>query len=585
MRFVAVAAFAAAWDYLAGGDDWVEGVCTHPDVAQTQSPIQLPDAAAKDALTKFVYTYPVFEEPVKLYATGHSLGVTFPDWYKGGFALVDDVLKIKQGGDLFRLKMVELHTPGEHLLPGGVRPRLEMQFMHQNGYGVSGVAIPFVDGDVDHPFLTALLEKPLPTAKGQESLANVAAHKWDIASLVEGAAFNMYDGSLTVPPCDPHVKWVVRAAPISASAQQLYAIETAMKQIAPPRGNARDAKDVGGRQVSAIAAVNWNSDDVMGEVTAALSALPTPAAAAPLIHAKDVLGSAFKALSAVDSPALTSAKAALVKAEQDVEGASVGVGQAKSAYDNQKALYDGSDGLVGKIQTLWSVIATKQGYDGALALQANCYTTYYAALGATISTVETELEAMLAAGVNETSQAALNGLLVKMQAEKAIAGKEAAQSAEAAEHLSIDTPTEKVLERPTVFPDKYLKYSPEVVPHQHEAANPFDPSAAERIERIGARPGQQVSAHNRMHASIRQAQGVGQKNYPATVRDVVVDEEKHFATDVDESSHEKDELHLGAAAGTATDTATAASSFLHPREAKAPPKAAQASRVKGWWES
>ena len=52
-----------------------------------------------------------------------------------------------------------------------------------------------------------------------------------------------------------------------------------------------------------------------------------------------------------------------------------------------EALYDGSDGLVGKIQTMWSVIATKQGYDGALALQASCYSNYYAALGATISTV------------------------------------------------------------------------------------------------------------------------------------------------------------------------------------------------------
>ena len=47
--------------------------------------------------------------------------------------------------------------------------------MHQNGYGVGGVAIPFVDGDVEHPFLTALLEKPLPTANGGESMADLYA--------------------------------------------------------------------------------------------------------------------------------------------------------------------------------------------------------------------------------------------------------------------------------------------------------------------------------------------------------------------------------------------------------------------------
>ena len=43
---------------------------------------------------------------------------------------------------------------------------------------------------------------------------------------------------------------------------------------------------------------------------------------------------------------------------------------------------------------------------------------------------------------------------------------------------------------------------------------------AERTERIGARPGQQGSAHGRFHASVRQAQGVGQPTYPASLRDV-----------------------------------------------------------------
>jgi carbonic anhydrase len=594
MRFVAAAALAAAWDYLAGGSDWVDGVCTNPDLAAKQSPIQLPDAAEKDGLTKFVFTYPVFEEPVKLYATGHSLGVTFPDWYKGGYALVEDVMKISEASDLFRLKMMELHSPGEHLLAGGVRPRLEVQFMHQNGYGVGGVAIPFVDGDLEHPFLTALLEKPPPQANGLESMVNLVARGLDIGALVDGAAFNLYDGSLTVPPCDPNVKWVVRAHPIVASAKQLYAIETAMKQLSPPRGNARDVKEVGSRHVSAIAAVNWNSENVMEEVTSALNALPAVPDSQPLVDAEDVLGSAFQALGSQDSPALASAKAELVKAQQDLEGASVGVGQAKGAYDNTKALYDGSAGLVGKIQTMWSVIATKQGYDGALALQASCYSKYYAALGATIAVVETELNAMLAAGVDETSQKGLNGILTKLQAEKAMAEKAAAESAENAESLGVDTATDRVLEKPTVLPDKYLKYEPEVVPHQHESANPFDPAVAERTERIGARPGQQTSAHNRMHASIRQAQGVGQATHPASLRDVKhepeppSEEQKELAAKAQEiTASAVDQANAAQAnAVNSITSAGTASAFLHPKDAKkAREEAAPARRVKAWWES
>merc|ERR1719453_1995904 len=110
---------------------------------------------------------------------------------------------------------------------------------------------------------------------------------------------------------------------------------------------------------------------------------------------------------------------------------------------------------------------------------------------------------MLDAGVTETSQKGLNGLLANLKAQKTMAEKAEAHAAETAESLGGDTETERVLEKPTVLPDKYLKYQPEVVPMQHESANPFDPSVAERTERIGARPGQQVSGYNRFHASVR----------------------------------------------------------------------------------
>merc|ERR1719375_752767 len=170
---------------------------------------------------------------------------------------------------------------------------------------------------------------------------------------------------------------------------------------------------------------------------------------------------------------------------------------------------------------------------------------------------------MLAAGVDETSQKGLNGILTKLQAEKAMAEKAAAESAENAESLGVDTATDRVLEKPTVLPDKYLKYEPEVVPHQHESANPFDPGVAERTERIGARPGQQTSAHNRMHASIRQAQGVGQATHPASLRDVKF-EPPAPAENATAPAANATDAPAEAAAGAD------ASSFLHPRAQAAP---------------
>ena len=49
--------------------------------------------------------------------------------------------------------------------------------------------------------------------------------------------------------------------------------------------------------------------------------------------------------------------------------------------------------------------------------------------------VEAELKKMLAAGVDESEQPALNALLKKMQDQKAIAEKDAKAAAEAAEKL------------------------------------------------------------------------------------------------------------------------------------------------------
>jgi carbonic anhydrase len=431
MRIVVLAAHASAWDYLSGGADWQEGVCSHPDVGAKQSPVSLPEAPTVDTAETLFYNYPTFEEPVKLYATGHALAYTFPDWYKAGFAAAADVTEIQEG-TMYRLQMMHIHAPGEHRF-GDVQPRLEVQLMHVKGYGVGGVAIPFVEGGEAHPFLTALLEQGLPTVHGSESLENVATRHWPMAELFAGAAFDSYAGSLTVPPCDPNVEWFVRAQPIAVSSEQLYQVEQAIKLLSPPRGNARDVQPLGDREVRKVAAVDFYSEDVMAAAVEALSKNQVPAGVEDdsIVNPADVLNNPiFTSIFHDDSAVMKNAKTSVEMAAQDVDGARVAVNQAKQALDNQQAMYNGADGLVGKISLMWSVIGAKAGYDASLAARAGATARYQAAFAEALDTIENEIRVMMAANSTTTTVEAMESALDKLTAERALALK-AKEEAEA----------------------------------------------------------------------------------------------------------------------------------------------------------
>ena len=62
--------------------------------------------------------YPLFTEPVRLYATEHTLSVSFPDAYKAGFAHVGSVGEISQDAEVFQLRQMSFHAPGEHHFSG-----------------------------------------------------------------------------------------------------------------------------------------------------------------------------------------------------------------------------------------------------------------------------------------------------------------------------------------------------------------------------------------------------------------------------------------------------------------------------------
>ena len=72
----------------------------------------------------------------------------------GACTCVLQVEDIRTGGNVFRLRQMTMHAPGEHKY-GSTIPRLEVQFMHEQGFNLGAISIPFVDGGPSSKFLQA----------------------------------------------------------------------------------------------------------------------------------------------------------------------------------------------------------------------------------------------------------------------------------------------------------------------------------------------------------------------------------------------------------------------------------------------
>jgi carbonic anhydrase len=359
MRAVGFLALVWAWDYLTGGANWKEGICGQGQRLILQSPIELGEATPEPG-RKLVHTYPTYAEPVKLVANEHTLTVTFPENYKGGFADVMHVEDIRTGGNVFRLRQMTMHAPGEHKF-GSAIPRLEVQFMHEQGFNLGAISIPFVDGGPSSKFLSVLLESELPSVPWAESDTNFNGD-WPIAELIEGSTFDTYAGSLTEPPCEQNVQWYVRSKPIAVSHEQLQQFEAAIQKLSPPRGNARSVQPLMGRVVNRIVTQPWESAETMEAVEGVkldLDAIGVSEEPDPIVKSDILSNPAFSGVFADDSPAIEASKIALAKAAQDVAGTETNLAVAKANLGTQESLYSGAEGFVGKITMMWNVIGAK----------------------------------------------------------------------------------------------------------------------------------------------------------------------------------------------------------------------------------
>jgi carbonic anhydrase len=134
----------------------------------------------------------------------------------------------------YQLDEVSIHTPSEHHL-AAKRYDLEIQLHHKSPTaGRMSIAILASETPSGHSELQKLISD-LPAKRDQaREVTNI-----DFERLMPGSEdYFYYNGSLTTPPCNEEVRWIVMRRPISVSAQQIDRL------LSTTRFNARSLQSV-----------------------------------------------------------------------------------------------------------------------------------------------------------------------------------------------------------------------------------------------------------------------------------------------------------------------------------------------------
>jgi carbonic anhydrase len=207
-----VSPWKTPWDYAGprGNAHWSEldpayAACN----GKEQSPIDIrnPEKAALPAL-RFDYHPGPIQYVIN---NGHTIRVNYYAPGSGDFLVFD--------GKRYQLTQFHFHRPSEEQVNG--KPYdMVLHLMHQTSDGkVAGVAV-FLKRGKGNAAVQEVWDH-MPSAEGQNEVA-LQLNPMDLLPR-DTAAYYMYEGSVTAPPCTEGVTWFVLKKPISVSAAQINA--------------------------------------------------------------------------------------------------------------------------------------------------------------------------------------------------------------------------------------------------------------------------------------------------------------------------------------------------------------------------
>ncbi len=120
-------------------------------------------------------------------------------------------------GRRFELQQVHFHAPSENLINGRSFP-LEAHLVHADRDGhLAVIGVMFEQGAANATLAQAWAHLPQHAGERHALTPALSAAGW----LPEQRTYYRYNGSLTTPPCNEGVLWLVMKQPLSASKQQI----------------------------------------------------------------------------------------------------------------------------------------------------------------------------------------------------------------------------------------------------------------------------------------------------------------------------------------------------------------------------
>ena len=187
---------------------------------KNQSPVNLMDPTAVG--TTNLPGFDVFyrDSYLKIVNDGKLIKVNYP---LGSYIKVND--------HRYELLHLRFRTPSEHQVNGFNYP-MELQLVHKDGFGnLAVIAIIFQEGE--HNELLEQVIRHLPRANNKQQIHRSVTLN-PSKFFPQNRQFYKYSGSMTTPPCEEGVYWMVFKHPIQASAEQIQKLNEATGDNARP---------------------------------------------------------------------------------------------------------------------------------------------------------------------------------------------------------------------------------------------------------------------------------------------------------------------------------------------------------------
>lgn len=197
------------------------------DAGVEQSPIDLTAGGAED-LPDLVFNYKTV--PLNIVNNGHTVQIAH-----------DGQSSLDFGEMTFSLRQLHFHSPSEHTRQGHESP-IEMHLVHSSSGGSLVVVGVFVEPGADNPGLASFWDH-LPTTPGDAMIIDGAEVNTS-ALLPESRRSSRYAGSLTTPPCNEDVRWIVLDEAITLSQEKIDAFTAIYSN------NRRPVQPLGERQIA-----------------------------------------------------------------------------------------------------------------------------------------------------------------------------------------------------------------------------------------------------------------------------------------------------------------------------------------------